>query len=225
MKAILLFSGGLDSTTLLYWLLGNDTEVECISFDYGQRHLKENYFAARTARRLGVPHRILPLGGVGDLLRSGSVLLDRSKPVPEGHYAATSMVQTIVPYRNMIMLSIALGMAEVQKATAVFFAAHTGDHSIYPDCREEFVQAMNQVARLYSWDRGVPILINAPFMEKTKVEIVKLGQKLGVPWEDTWSCYRGESLHCGKCGTCHERKEAFRLTGVLDPTIYQDIHT
>jgi 7-cyano-7-deazaguanine synthase len=153
-------------------------------------------------------------------LLSGSSLTSPNIQVPEGHYEDESMKATVVPNRNMILLSIATGWAVSTGASSVSYAAHFGDHAIYPDCREEFADAMNNIMEIAGWDK---VSLNRPFSSFTKADIVKLGDELGVPFEKTWSCYKGGQIHCGVCGTCVERREAFELAGVTDPTIYDNV--
>jgi len=215
MKTVVLASGGLDSTILLYYLLDRRHELRALSIDYGQRHRRELQAAGNVCRRAGVEHRIADLNAVRPLL-AGSALTD-NVDVPEGHYAEESMKATIVPNRNMILLSIAIGWAVSLKYDGVAYAAHAGDHSIYPDCRPEFVDAMERAAGLCDWQ---PIAIHRPFVGKTKADLVRIGVELDVPFELTWSCYKGGAAHCGKCGTCVERHEAFERAGVNDPTVY-----
>lgn len=214
-SCVLIYSGGLDSTALLYSLIKMKAEVVALSFNYGQRHVKELAGAAVIARKAGVKHHVIDLSPLGMILQSN--LTDNSKEVPEGHYAEESMKATVVPNRNMIMLSIAIGHAISLKYNHVAYAAHGGDHTIYPDCRPEFVDKMDSVARICDW-RGVKIY--APFLKFTKAECVKVGVDSGAPLGLTWSCYKGLGVHCGKCGSCTERKEAFKVAGVEDPTEY-----
>jgi 7-cyano-7-deazaguanine synthase len=216
MKSVVLLSGGMDSTTLLADRVANGDEVSALSVFYGQRHKKELERAKQIAAHYSVPHRVADLSSIQPLL-GGSALTDPSIAVPHGHYAEDSMKITVVPNRNMIMLSVAIGWAVALEAEKVFFAAHAGDHSIYPDCRKEFVQAMSHVARIANYHS---VVVWAPFLEMGKHDIAKLGHRLNVPWELTWSCYEGGRDHCGACGTCVERKEAFELAGIIDPTIY-----
>ena len=217
-KGVVVFSGGMDSATLLYSLLGRSPEVHALGFNYGQRHRKELQYAAALAADLGVPYTVVDLGSVTPLLK-GSSQTDPTVDVPEGHYEEESMKLTVVPNRNMVMLSIAAAYAISTKADYVAFGAHSGDHAIYPDCRAAFVDALRDVLRLADWHA---VGIVAPFLSKTKAEIVSLGFDLGVPFEKTWSCYKGGEIHCGKCGTCVERREAFQLAGVYDATVYED---
>jgi 7-cyano-7-deazaguanine synthase len=216
MKTVAIFSGGLDSTVLVYDLVSKGDEVKLLSVDYGQRHRKEIEFARATADRLGVEHRVADLRSLTSLL-AGSSLTSTEVAVPDGHYAEDSMKATVVPNRNMIMLAVAGGWAISLRFDRVAFGAHGGDHAIYPDCRAEFADAMDAVLALADWHK---IQLVRPFVGITKTDIVTLGAKLGVPFENTWSCYKGTELHCGRCGTCVERREAFHLAGIQDPTTY-----
>lgn len=218
MSTVAIFSGGLDSAVMLTALADRVSgNVVALSFDYGQRHSKELAYAEAFARSLGVRHEVADLRGIRHLIGSSS----QTSPniaVPEGHYAEESMKLTVVPNRNMIMLSVAIGFAVSLRYNAVSYGAHAGDHAIYPDCRPEFVAAMNQVAALCDWHR---VELRAPFLGYSKADIVTLGASLGVPFADTWSCYKGGAVHCGRCGTCVERHEAFAIAGVVDPTVYE----
>ncbi len=217
MRSILLYSGGLDSTTLLFDLRAAGHEVRCLAVNYGQRHGRELQAARAIAERLHVPFRVADLASIQPLLAGSALTGDVD--VPHGHYTDESMKLTVVPNRNMIMLSIAIGWAVSLKFDAVAYAAHAGDHAIYPDCRPEFVAAMEQAASLADWHR---VRIERPFMHLTKADIVSRGAELGVPFELTWSCYEGGQVHCGRCGTCVERREAFAAAGVADPTRYAE---
>lgn len=220
-KAIAVLSGGMDSTVLAYMLRADGVEIECLSVDYGQRHRRELDYAEATAKRLGVRWHLADLTGVTHLL-GGSALTDNI-PVSDGHYTDASMRVTVVPNRNAIMLSVAVGLAVSSGADAVAFGAHAGDHPIYPDCRPAFVEAFEVMARQATEGYGVASLrILAPFILQTKADICATGHRLGVPWSSTWSCYKGGEQHCGTCGTCVERREAFALAGVFDPTEYID---
>lgn len=220
-SALVLLSGGLDSTTAFYKALWERDDVTAISFDYGQRHRKELAASLYFAELHGVPWSLIDLSSLGELLK-GSSLSDLSVPVPEGHYAKETMKSTIVPNRNSIMLSCAVGVAVANKVQEVWAAMHAGDHAIYPDCRPEFISSLNDTIKLANaWEDPIPQVMT-PFIDYTKDMIVKLGSDMGVPYEKTWSCYEGGSIHCGKCGTCVERQEAFALAGVQDPTIYDD---
>jgi 7-cyano-7-deazaguanine synthase len=224
-RAVAVLSGGLDSTVMAYSLRAERYELAAISFDYGQRHRKELEFAERVSGDLGAPWTLIDLHAAGlTSLLSGSALTDEAVAVPDGHYADESMRITVVPNRNAIMLSIACALAVTRDAEAVAFGAHTGDHFIYPDCRPEFVRAFASMVNLAV--KGLATIdILAPFLEMTKADIVKLGADLHVPFERTWSCYKGGALHCGTCGTCHERREAFALAHVVDPTVYESAAT
>lgn len=216
-SAIVIFSGGLDSTVLLYDLLRKGVAVKALSINYGQRHQKELAAAQRIAQLTGVEHRTADLSGLGSLL-GGSSLTSAEVDVPEGHYEEDSMKQTVVPNRNMILLSVAGGWAVSQKTDCVAYAAHGGDHAVYPDCRPEFAEAVDKVLRICDWHE---IFLHRPFVGMTKTDIVKLGANLNVPFGETWSCYQGREYHCGRCGTCIERREAFYEAGIEDPTVYE----
>ena len=217
MKAVVLFSGGLDSTVLVYHLLNKGADLKLLSIDYGQRHEKELKSSSEIAEFLGLEHEILRLPMLNNLL-GGSALTDPSILLPEGHYAEDSMKATVVPNRNMILLSLAAGHAISLQFDTVAYAAHAGDHTIYPDCRPEFATAMDQALKLCDWNT---VSLYRPFVQLSKHDLVRKGKELGVPFEKTWSCYAGNDKHCGKCGTCVERKEAFELVGLLDPTEYK----
>jgi 7-cyano-7-deazaguanine synthase len=220
-KAIAVVSGGLDSVTLAYVLHAQGYDLHLLSFDYGQRHKKELTHAQLCAERLNATWDIINLTSITRFL-AGSALTD-AIPVPEGHYAASNMAITVVPNRNAIMLSVAYAVAVTEHAQVVAVGVHAGDHFIYPDCRPAFIQAFDTMQRLAVEGYGEPELrLEAPFVHLEKHQIVSLGTALGVPYADTWSCYKGDDRHCGRCGTCVERKHAFRAAGVLDPTSYED---
>ena len=216
MRIVLVYSGGLDSTVLLYDLREQGHELRCLGINYGQRHRRELRAAEATCRQLDVEYRLADLSAIRPLL--GESALTGDIDVPEGRYTDDSMKLTVVPNRNMIMLSIAIGWAVSLKFDAVAYAAHAGDHPVYPDCRPEFTEAMRRVATLC--DRHQVSLLT-PFIDKTKTDVVRIGAELRVPFERTWSCYKGGEVHCGKCGTCVERMEAFAEAGVADPTEYE----
>jgi 7-cyano-7-deazaguanine synthase len=220
-SALVLLSGGLDSSTALYKALWERDDVTAISFDYGQRHRKEIHASLDLAESNGVPWSLVNLQTLGDLL-TGSSLSDPNVEVPQGHYAKDTMKSTIVPNRNSIMLSCAVGVAVASEIQEVWAAMHAGDHAIYPDCRPEFIDKLNELIPVANaWEDPIPKVV-APFIDYSKDMIVKLGSDMGVPYERTWSCYEGGDVHCGKCGTCVERQEAFYLAGVQDPTEYED---
>lgn len=219
MKTIVICSGGLDSVSLAHMVAHERQLTRLVSFDYGQRHRKELDFAARCARRLHVPHDIIDLRSIGSAL-TGSALTD-DIDVPDGHYAEESMRITVVPNRNAIMLAVAFGVAAARGDQAVATAVHGGDHFIYPDCRPAFTQsfAIMQKAAL---DGYAEVLLYTPFVHQTKADIVIAGARHNTPFADTWSCYKGAEVHCGRCGTCVERREAFHLASIADPTHYAD---
>ena len=212
---VLILSGGMDSTTLLYDY--RDRIALAVSFDYGSNHNeKEIPFARYHAEKLGIEHITIPLAFMPQYFKSS--LLEGSDAIPEGHYAADNMKSTVVPFRNGIMLAIAAGIAESRGLKFVMMANHGGDHTIYPDCRPEFVKAMSQAIRTGTCP-GIEIL--APYTNLTKSDIAMLGKTLGIDYTKTWSCYKGGEHHCGKCGTCVERKEALADAGIKDETIYE----
>jgi 7-cyano-7-deazaguanine synthase len=216
MKTVVLVSGGMDSVAALHQAHTEHAVVGAVSFDYGSKHNhKEIPFAAWHCRQLGVPHRSISLDFVGQLFKSD--LLKSGGAIPDGHYEQQNMKQTVVPFRNGIMLAIAGGYAESIEASGLVIAAHSGDHAIYPDCREDFMKAMGDAIRLGTY-AAVEIL--RPFIHNTKAEIARRGHELGVDFAQTWSCYKGGDIHCGTCGTCVERREAFQLAGLSDPTVY-----
>ena len=216
MKVLVLCSGGMDSVTALHRAAQEHAVAGVVSFDYGSKHNAcELPFAAEHARKVGAPHTVIPLDFIArhftsDLLRTGG-------PVPEGHYEDRTMRRTVVPFRNGIMLAAAGGLAESLGAEGLVIAAHAGDHEIYPDCREEFMAGMAAALRHGTYAR---VELLRPFIGMTKAQIVAEGVRLGVDFARTWSCYVGGEVHCGECGTCVERREAFSLAGVPDPTVY-----
>jgi 7-cyano-7-deazaguanine synthase len=220
MKIVLCYSGGLDSTVCLAKLKSDGHDVRCIGVYYGQRHARELQAAYNICGHYSVPFTLADLSNIRSIL-CGSSQTDDRIDVPEGHYAAENMKTTVVPNRNMILLAIAGAHAVAQKCDAVAYAAHMGDHTIYPDCRPEFAEAMEDALRLCDF---APVKLIRPFLypiPMDKTAIVKLGYELGAPLALSWSCYKGGTLHCGRCGTCVERKEAFKLAGIADPTNYE----
>jgi 7-cyano-7-deazaguanine synthase len=216
-KVVAVHSGGLDSTVLLYDLLSKGITVQALGVHYGQRHARELKAAAAICKGAGVRHEIADLRGIRGLL-AGSSLTSRDIEVPEGHYAEGNMKATVVPNRNMILIATAAAWAISCGFDAVAYAAHAGDHAIYPDCREEFARALDKAVRLADWR---PVRVLRPFVRLSKADIVKRGARLGVPFSKTWSCYKGGARHCGRCGTCVERREAFAAAKVADPTEYE----
>ena len=206
----------MDSVTALHWARKLHEPVATISFDYGSKHNpRELPFAALHSAALGLRHEEVPLRFMDRLFQSN--LLSSGGEIPDGHYEELTMKQTVVPFRNAIMLSIAAGFAESLEAEGLVIAAHGGDHAIYPDCREEFMQAMGRAMESGTY-AGIRLL--RPFISMSKAQIAALGASLGVDYSKTWSCYKGGAVHCGTCGTCVERREAFLQAGLTDPTEY-----
>lgn len=218
--AVALVSGGLDSVTLAHLLHHRGhAPLHLVSIDYGQRHRRELDDARDCAERLGAGWDVVDLRSLGRLL-AGSALTDAAVEVPDGHYADASMSITVVPNRNAVMLAIAHAVAVAEGAEVVAAAVHSGDHPIYPDCRPGFIEAFRHMETIATEGFARPDLLVTPFLHLDKAAIVRTGHALGVPFERTWSCYRGGERHCGRCGTCVERREAFVLAGVADPTEY-----
>lgn len=214
--SIIIFSGGLDSTTMLYDF--RDRIALALSFNYGSNHNeKELRFAALHCERLGIPHIIIPLDFIHRYFRSS--LLSGADAIPEGNYDDENMRSTVVPFRNGIMLAIAAGMAESRGLTQIMMANHAGDHAIYPDCRAAFVDAMDQAIAAGTYE-GIHLF--TPYTGLTKADIARRGHALGIDYAETWSCYKGGEHHCGKCGTCTERRDALREAGIEDHTLYED---
>jgi 7-cyano-7-deazaguanine synthase len=205
----------MDSVTLLHFLVKQcGCSMHALSFDYGQKHVKEITYAARHCKELGVAHQIIALPFVGSLFQSH--LLSTGGEIPEGHYQEENMKQTVVPNRNMIMSAIAVGYGQSVGASFLALGVHAGDHAIYPDCREEFIDALRKAVELSDWH---PFTIFAPFQRMTKKEILSIGMQLHPPvdYSKTWTCYKGLDKACGKCGSCQERGEAFKKIGRKDP--------
>lgn len=215
-KSLIILSGGMDSVTLLH-----DRREEialAVTFDYGSNHnAREILCAIKNCEKLGIEHIIIPLSFIHDHFKSS--LLEGAAAIPEGHYASENMKSTVVPFRNGIMLAIACGLAESRGLNRVLIANHYGDHAIYPDCRERFVEAMGEAMKRGTY-AGVEIV--APYTSITKSDIARIGSEKGVDFALTYSCYKGGAKHCGKCGTCVERKEAMRDAGIKDPTDYEE---
>ena len=212
--SVIIVSGGMDSITLLY---DKKDEIALgISFDYGSNHnAKEIPLAKMHCERLGIEHITIPLEFMHLYFKSS--LLEGADAIPEGHYAADNMKSTVVPFRNGIMLAIAVGIAESRGLKKVLIANHGGDHTIYPDCRPEFISAINDAAKAGTY---TDTEVAAPYTNITKTDIAKIGKSLGIDYAETWSCYKGGEKHCGKCGTCVERKEALAKAGIKDNTEY-----
>jgi len=214
-KAVIILSGGLDSTTLLYDIKKQGYETYALSFDYNQKHKKELECATQTCEKLNIPHKILDLSILNDIAPSALTRADWK--VPEGHYADENMKQTVVPNRNMIMLSLAAAYCIGIKAKKLFYGAHSGDHDIYPDCRKVFINAIQTVLQLCDWNE---VHLEAPYWNIDKEGIILRGELLKVDYSKTWTCYVGEEKACGKCGSCVERLEAFEKANVKDPIKY-----
>lgn len=214
-NSAIIVSGGMDSITLLY---DHKDEIALgISFDYGSNHnAREIPFAKMHCERLGIKHITINLDFMHQYFKSS--LLDGAEAIPEGHYADDNMKSTVVPFRNGIMLAIAIGIAESNNLDQVFMANHGGDHTIYPDCRPEFINAIDAAATAGTYNN---VKVIAPYTKITKSDIARIGKRLGIDYAETWSCYKGGEVHCGKCGTCVERKEALAEAGIEDKTIYE----
>ncbi len=214
--ALIILSGGMDSTTLLHEC--KDRIALALTFDYGANHgPKEIACARHNCALLGIDHIVIKVDFMSRYFESS--LLSGADAIPEGHYAAENMKSTVVPFRNGIMLSIACGLAESRGLQYVMLANHAGDHTIYPDCRPEFVEAMGAAMKAGTYNN---VTLLAPYTNITKTDIARRGHEAGVDYRLTWSCYKGLDRHCGKCGTCVERKEAFRDAGIPDPTEYDE---
>jgi 7-cyano-7-deazaguanine synthase len=214
--SVIILSGGMDSVTLLHEY--KERIALAVTFDYGSNHAaKEIAFAKEHCTELGIEHIIIPLGFIRQYFKSS--LLEGAEAIPEGNYDDENMKSTVVPFRNGIMLSIACGLAESRGLNRVMIANHGGDHAIYPDCRQAFIESMSAAMQSGTYE-GVSVF--APYTNITKGDIARHGAKIGVDYRKTWSCYKGGDKHCGKCGTCTERKEAFREAGVEDPTEYEE---
>ena len=214
-KAVVILSGGMDSTTLLYDVIAQGYEVCALSFDYNQKHKKELEYAKLTCLKLNVPHKVVNLEVLNML--APSALTRNDWKVPEGHYTDENMKQTVVPNRNMVLLSLATSYAISLGALKLFYGAHAGDHEIYPDCRKEFVDKMKEVLKLCDWKQ---VELEAPYWNIDKGDIAIKGKQLDVDYTLTWTCYTGGEKACGKCGACAERLEAFKKAEVIDPIKY-----
>lgn len=214
--SLLVYSGGMDSTTMLYDY--KDEIALAVSFDYGSNHnAQELRCAALHCERLGIKHIVISLDFIKQYFHSS--LLAGAEAIPEGHYAADNMRSTVVPFRNGIMIAIAVGMAEDAGLKRVMMANHSGDHTIYPDCRPAFVEAMNNASQTGTYQQ---VQLFTPYTAWTKTDIAKRGKALGIDYSETWSCYKGGVRPCGKCGTCVERREALREAGIEDKTEYEE---
>lgn len=214
--AVIVLSGGMDSVTLLYDQ--QERIALAITFDYGSNHnQREASFARQHCEALGIEHLLIPLDFMARYFKSS--LLEGADAIPEGDYAEANMKSTVVPFRNGIMLAIACGIAESRGLTKVMIANHFGDHAIYPDCRQEFIRPMSEAMRAGTY---IGVEVVAPYTNISKTEIALIGKRLGIDYSQTYSCYKGGERHCGKCGTCMERKEALREAGIVDTTLYEE---
>ncbi|MCU7555149.1 7-cyano-7-deazaguanine synthase QueC [Alteromonas sp. ASW11-19] len=215
-KVVVIYSGGMDSFTVLHRALREGKAPYALTFDYGQRHKKEIDYAARVCESLNVPHKVVDISAINQLI--GGSALTSDIEVPAGHYEEPSMKQTVVPNRNMILLSMAVGYAVSLEAEKVYYGAHSGDHAIYPDCRPEFVQRMNDVCGIANY---TPVEIVTPYLKDSKTAILTDGLNMGLDYSQTWTCYNGREKACGSCGACQERLEAFRDNQANDPLEYE----
>ena len=215
-KVVIIYSGGMDSYTSLHLAKKQGFDVHALSFNYGQRHDKELAYAKSVTQKYNIEHKIVDISSINQLIGGSSLTDDIA--VPEGHYEEESMKLTVVPNRNMILLSMAVAYAVSIEAEAVYFGAHSGDHAIYPDCRTEFVDAMNAACQIANYS---PVDVRAPFLHQDKIEILRQGLDMGLDYAETWTCYNGREKACGKCGSCQERLEAFEQNNATDPLEYE----
>lgn len=215
-KVVVIYSGGMDSFTVLNRALKDGKEVYALSFDYGQRHVKELECASKVCNSLNINHKVIDISSINQLL-AGSSLTD-DIDIPEGHYESNNMKSTVVPNRNMILLSLAVGYAVSVGAAQVYYGAHSGDHAIYPDCRPEFVQKMNDVCQIANYES---VEIFSPYLDVDKTAILADGLAMDLDYSNTWTCYNGREKACGKCGSCQERLEAFSDNKIVDPIPYE----
>jgi 7-cyano-7-deazaguanine synthase len=213
---VVIYSGGMDSFTVLHRALREGLTVHALSFDYGQRHTRELDIARQVCTALGLPHQVVDIRAIHGLI-DNSALTNPDQPMPQGDYATDNLRATVVPNRNMILLSLAIAKAVNIGARRVDYGAHGGDHVLYPDCRPEFVEAMNHVAGIASFE---PVQLHAPYLFAGKADILREGLAMGLDYGQTWTCYEGQELACGVCGSCRERLAAFATNGVTDPLIY-----
>tara|TARA_B110000211_G_scaffold223011_1_gene272392 strand:+ start:9991 stop:10659 length:669 start_codon:yes stop_codon:yes gene_type:complete len=218
-KLVVIYSGGMDSFTALHKAVKEGFDVYALSFDYGQKHNKELICAKNVCTELNVPHKILDIKSISNLFTSSSLVSD-DIDVPDGHYEAESMKSTVVPNRNMILISLAIGYAVDIEAEGIWYGAHSGDHLIYPDCRPEFVKVMDQASKVANFE---PVYVHAPYLDTDKIGILKDGIKMDLDYSKTWTCYKGQEKACGTCGSCVERLEAFEKNNITDPILYIDL--
>ena len=215
-KVVVIYSGGMDSFTVLNRAIKDGKQPYALTFDYGQKHVKEIDYAKRVCEKLNVPHKVIDITAINQLL-AGSSLTDDIE-IPEGHYEEDSMKSTVVPNRNMILLSLAVGYAVSVEASQVYYGAHSGDHAIYPDCRPEFVEKMNDVCQIANYEA---VEIHSPYLKVDKGAILADGLSMNLDYGLTWTCYNGREKACGKCGACQERLEAFADNNAIDPLSYE----
>lgn len=213
---VVIYSGGMDSFTVLHRALREGLHVHALSFDYGQRHARELDTARQVCASLGLPHQVVDIRAIHGLI-DNSALTNPAQAMPQGDYDADNLRATVVPNRNMILLSLAIAKAVNIGAERVDYGAHGGDHVLYPDCRPEFVEAMNHVAGIANFE---PVKLHAPYLKVSKADILRDGLAMGLDYRHTWTCYEGRELACGVCGSCRERLEAFAANGVTDPLAY-----
>lgn len=217
-KVVVVYSGGMDSYTVLNHAIASGDEVFALSFNYGQKHDKELRVAEQVCRDLNVPHKVVDITAINSLMAGSSLTKDSDIEIPEGDYENANMTSTVVPNRNMVLISMAIAYAVSLEASKVYYGAHAGDHDIYPDCRPEFVEAMNAVSLIANYQA---VEIVAPFLKSTKGDILAAGLKMGLDYSKTWTCYNGRNKACGKCGSCLERLESFAEHGLTDPISYE----
>ncbi|WP_434985495.1 7-cyano-7-deazaguanine synthase QueC [Vreelandella zhaodongensis] len=214
---VVIYSGGMDSYTVLHRAIREGHNIHALSFDYGQRHSRELDVATAVCQRLGIPHQVVDIRAIHGLI-DNSALTNPTIAMPEGDYSADNLHATVVPNRNMILLSLAIAKAVNVGAERVDYGAHGGDHILYPDCRPEFVQAMNHVAGIANFE---PVTLHAPYLQASKAQILRDGLAMGLDYRQTWTCYAGRELACGKCGSCRERLAAFVANNTVDPLAYE----
>lgn len=215
-SVVVIFSGGMDSFTVLNRAIKDGYQVYALTFDYGQRHFKEIEYASAVCANLSADHKVIDISVINQLIQGSSLTTDID--IPEGHYGADNMKSTVVPNRNMILLSLAVGYAVSIGANKVFYGAHSGDHVIYPDCRPEFVEKMNDVSAIANYEA---VEIVTPYIKHDKAGILADGLNMGLDYGKTWTCYNGRDKACGKCGSCDERLEAFAIHNMTDPLEYE----
>jgi len=215
-KVVVIYSGGMDSFTVLHKAIELGLDVYPLTFNYGQRHSKEIEYAANVCAGLNIEHKVVDISAISQLMAGSSLTSDID--IPDGHYEEDSMKSTMVPNRNMVLLSMAIAYAVSLDAKAVYYGAHSGDHAIYPDCRPEFVAKMNEVSQIANYE---PVDIVSPYIKDNKIGILRDGLRMGLDYGKSWTCYNGREKACGTCGSCQERLEAFKLNGITDPLTYE----